>query len=1158
MGVLDNKSPQDPAQEPHREPSGRDKPQPNEKGNGFDDTASDDAGAGTAIDEIEISIFEKPVFDGPLAKTGQLGPDGKPDLDASHCWMSTGTVKIASFRTMASGAALIAGLSSQQAIGIGIPKNGLAANGPLKIVSRKLLNGASNVIARTKEHFGFGQKAALMFFDVDTKWLTTDVAAKISSEGAYWNELTKLAPGLSSAARIRRASSSAGLSANGTKFPSSSGQHVLAAVKDGDDIPRATRVMHERAMLAGLGGLVLGKVGQMLERSIVDIAVASPERLVFEGPPVLKPPLMQDPEVRKPVAYEGRIIDTKKAIPNLSRQERVQLDMMIDAQKKALAGEATRLRAAADQKIAEHLVKTTGLTIETALRQVALRHVGLLPPELELEFDDPVLGVVTVKDVMAQPSKFVDETLADPLEGVGYGRGKAIVLRGVGGDLIIHSFAHGRTIYRLVHNEATLQALIAATGSDAVVSTVISNFNPDALPLDAQERLLKATAKKAGVGIKIVRQMLRDAVARRKAEERAEKQSAREAFDERARMYVPKLDAPVQEVATRVDALLAAVKPSSPDKLPMRRIDGKLASIKVQSLPEDDFHELSDDDDDDAGDGAGGKERAQKPAPATLLLVTLENNNEIAMLVEDHIRIEKKDADGNRREVSLPVPHRDPLNSLNGSVLPMVVGIATVPMVRVDPRRGNCELIEAEGLHRKTGVYFDIPEDIRAALPQAAECSGKAVAKSVRFLCDEWLVDVKTDEAGKATTIAMALTLLQRHRLTKKPAFMANAAQAGSGKTTLVNMVAMAATGDRAAAAGWSSSKEERKKALFSFLLSDVALLCFDNIARGNGTALPGGRKGADEQRDNRPHTGEERYGKGKNGGGTGVDGKCHHGAGRLGDASAGNQYHGVVGEPGEPARAAWRAGGMDAAAPGKDTGGAVHCVDGARPRTKIRDRKTRFKRWWWEVGLAVEQAFEGRVDFAAMFDASIERDAEGAALAEFLGALVEQHGDREFTAADVAWMLDRHPPGMFDANGATVDAFDTADSRDKHINRADAMRGWLSAALGRGALQGALTAVEVGYHLRSFADRVVDMPGQGEACLTNRKDRSNTSLWRVEWKRRTARAEIEAVATSGSNEERRVLLTAITECGLDILSVEYATEKELAAVWERFLSLKS
>jgi hypothetical protein len=74
---------------------------------------------------------------------------------------------------------------------------------------------------------------------------------------------------------------------------------------------------------------------------------------------------------------------------------------------------------------------------------VAIRHVGLLPPELELEFDDGALGVVAVKDVMAQPGKYVGETLADPLEGISYGCCKAKVMWSEGDQLIIHSFAHG-------------------------------------------------------------------------------------------------------------------------------------------------------------------------------------------------------------------------------------------------------------------------------------------------------------------------------------------------------------------------------------------------------------------------------------------------------------------------------------------------------------------------------------------------------------------------------------------------------------------------------------------------------------------------------------------------------------------------------------------
>ena len=54
----------------------------------------------------------------------------------------------------------------------------------------------------------------------------------------------------------------------------------------------------------------------------------------------------------------------------------------------------------------------------------------------------------TVADVLADPERFVGATLADPNEGPDDGRCVAKILRRSDGTLFIHSFAHGRTIYR--------------------------------------------------------------------------------------------------------------------------------------------------------------------------------------------------------------------------------------------------------------------------------------------------------------------------------------------------------------------------------------------------------------------------------------------------------------------------------------------------------------------------------------------------------------------------------------------------------------------------------------------------------------------------------------------------------------------------------------
>ena len=131
------------------------------------------------------------------------------------------------------------------------------------------------------------------------------------------------------------------------------------------------------------------------------------------------------------------------------------------------------------------------MTLPSARRQVKARHRGILLPDVELDFDD--LGVVTVATVLADPDKFVGETLADPLEGIDYGRCKAKVMRAHDGALVIHTFAHGGGLYHLRHDArsatAALTKAIAALADatpagvvdDAMAILAISELEPDEL-----------------------------------------------------------------------------------------------------------------------------------------------------------------------------------------------------------------------------------------------------------------------------------------------------------------------------------------------------------------------------------------------------------------------------------------------------------------------------------------------------------------------------------------------------------------------------------------------------------------------------------------------------------------------------------------------------
>ena len=125
-------------------------------------------------------------------------------------------------------------------------------------------------------------------------------------------------------ARLERSSTSSGLSRSdtGAAIPGSDGIHIYIIIKEGADAERFLKTLHERCWLAGLGWLMVGASGALLERSIVDRMVGQPGRPVFEGGPVLDPPLVQDKAKRRPVVVEGVVLDTVAVCRPLSIVER--------------------------------------------------------------------------------------------------------------------------------------------------------------------------------------------------------------------------------------------------------------------------------------------------------------------------------------------------------------------------------------------------------------------------------------------------------------------------------------------------------------------------------------------------------------------------------------------------------------------------------------------------------------------------------------------------------------------------------------------------------------------------------------------------------------------------------------------------------------------
>jgi len=191
--------------------------------------------------------------------------------------------------------------------------------------------------------------------------------------------------------------------------------------------------------------------------------------------------------------------------------------------------------------------------------------------------------------------------------------------------------------------------------------------------------------------------------------------------------------------------------------------------------------------------------------------------------------------DGTARPVHLAAPFVHHFwQRKNDTALPIVSAVATMPMVLAD----GC-ILSGRGLDRQRGIVFRIPTELLALLPKAEDCTPRAVGEAMRFLADDWLVDVATDYEGKCILIALALTILERLLLPERPAYFVTAGQRGGGKTTAVHMISVAVLGHRAAAVAWSTSEEERRKALFAFLGAGLPLIAWDNIARGAAIGCP-------------------------------------------------------------------------------------------------------------------------------------------------------------------------------------------------------------------------------------------------------------------------------------------------------------------------------
>jgi hypothetical protein len=433
----------------------------------------------------------------------------------------------------------------------------------------------------------------------------------------------------------------------------------------------------------------------------------------------------------------------------------------------------------------------------------------------------------------------------------------------------------------------------------------------------------------------------------------------------------------------------------------MRRPDGTLVELRVE-VPFN-LHQL-------AATGSNNSSNDgidQLPAPAEPLLLEMTSVT-AEMMVERYFVFERFKRGIGLYNAQLPVAFINALMQIPGSVsrLPHVNAINTGPMVAE-----NGAIIEGVGLDRDSGIFHHIEPGLRDCLPKG-NITEDDVRKALRWLCDEWLIDVLTGKPGKMIIISIGLTLIQRLLLAMRPAFLISAGLRGGGKTTLCHMLMMAVFGRMAAAASWSDSQEERRKSLFAHFRQGVASLVWDNIKNGEEIACPEVEKALTSPTIRDRILGVSR-------GAVVPTNTVQIFVGNnikfaVDMASRGPEIRLLTDDPNPEDRAVAHA---DPIGWTRDHRAEIlRClyailIYGCRTRPQGQVAKTRFKAWWSLVGWPIEltaSLIGVELSFETVFKATEAQDSKAAGIVTALHLLKNTFGDKWFRAREIRTILDQ------------------------------------------------------------------------------------------------------------------------------------------------------
>ena len=167
--------------------------------------------------------------------------------------------------------------------------------------------------------------------------------------------------------------------------------------------------------------------------------------------------------------------------------------------------------------------------------------------------------------------------------------------------------------------------------------------------------------------------------------------------------------------------------------------------------------------------------------------------------------------------------------------LPFILGVVSTPTLRQDG-----SLIDRPGYDERTGILYD-PMD--AVFPDIPANPTKEEAEEALVLLKKPLAFFPfASDAARSVALSGILTTLVRRTLPTAPMHAFSAPTAGSGKSLLVDVASVIATGERASVTSTgrdgASGEAELEKRLVASMLSGDAVLSIDNLETPLGGEL--------------------------------------------------------------------------------------------------------------------------------------------------------------------------------------------------------------------------------------------------------------------------------------------------------------------------------